>query len=71
MHEFKPGQRWICDVDLQLGLGTVQTVEPRIVTIRFEAAGETRSYAKHSAPLTRIVFKVEDVISSQNGTKMV
>ena len=68
MHEFKPDQRWICDVDLQLGLGTVQTVEPRIVTIRFEAAGETRSYAKHSAPLTRIVFKVEDVISSQNGT---
>ncbi|SFD99739.1 RNA polymerase-associated protein RapA [Nitrosomonas sp. Nm166] len=68
MHEFKPGQRWICDVDLQLGLGTVQAVEHRIVTIRFEAVDETRSYAKHSAPLTRIVFKVGDVISSHDGT---
>ncbi|SOD17938.1 RNA polymerase-associated protein RapA [Nitrosomonas ureae] len=67
MHDFKPGQRWICDVDLQLGLGTVQNVEHRIVTITFSAAGETRSYAKHSAPLTRVVFKAGDVVSSQAG----
>lgn len=66
MHDFKPGQRWICDVDLQLGLGTVQTVEHRIVTIAFNAAGETRSYAKHSAPLSRVIFKVGDVIISHD-----
>ncbi len=66
MHDFKPGQRWICDVDLQLGLGTIQAVEHRIVTIVFNAAGETRSYAKHSAPLTRVVFKVGDVIISHD-----
>ncbi|TXI20933.1 MAG: RNA polymerase-associated protein RapA [Nitrosomonas sp.] len=66
MHDFKPGQRWICDVDLQLGLGTVQTVEHRIVTIAFNAAGETRSYAKHSAPLTRVIFKAGDVIISHD-----
>ncbi|MBS0497274.1 MAG: RNA polymerase-associated protein RapA [Proteobacteria bacterium] len=67
MHDFKPGQRWICDVDLQLGLGTVQTVEHRIVTILFEATGETRSYAKHSAPLTRVIFKPGDTVSGQDG----
>lgn len=67
MHEFKPGQRWICDVDLQLGLGTVQTVEHRIVTIVFGTTGETRSYAKLSAPLTRVVFKTGDVVSSHDN----
>jgi len=67
MHDFKPGQRWICDVDLQLGLGTVQTVEHRIVTLLFKATGETRAYAKHSAPLTRVIFKPGDTIQDQDG----
>lgn len=65
MNEFKPGQRWICDFDLQLGLGTVRTVEERIVSIAFAAANETRSYARQSAPLTRVVFNIGDSISSQ------
>ncbi len=68
MQDFKPGQRWICDVDLQLGLGTVQIVEHRIVSIIFKATNEVRSYAKFSAPLTRVVFKVGDAISNQEGT---
>ncbi|QOJ22256.1 MAG: RNA polymerase-associated protein RapA [Gammaproteobacteria bacterium] len=68
MHDFKPGQRWICDVDLQLGLGTVQTVEHRIVTILFKATGETRSYARQSSPLTRVIFKPGDSVSGQDGT---
>ncbi|MBK7491977.1 MAG: RNA polymerase-associated protein RapA [Nitrosomonas sp.] len=67
MQDFKPGQCWICDVDLQLGLGTVQTVEHRIVTILFKATGETRSYAKQSAPLTRVIFKPGDIVSAQDG----
>ncbi len=67
MHDFKPGQRWICDADLQLGLGTVQTVEHRIVSINFRAIGETRSYAKLSAPLTRVIFKTGAIISSHDG----
>ena len=68
MQDFKPGQRWICDVDLQLGLGTVQTVEHRIVRIIFKATDEVRTYAKQSAPLTRIAFKIGDTICSQEGT---
>lgn len=71
MQEFKPGQRWICDVDLQLGLGTVQAVEHRIVTILFKATGESRAYAKHSAPLTRVIFKPGDTVNSQDGVAMI
>lgn len=67
MYDFKPGQRWICDLDSQLGLGTVQAVEHRIVTINFKATGEVRSYAKHSAPLTRVIFKSGDIVSSFGG----
>ncbi|MBP6058570.1 MAG: RNA polymerase-associated protein RapA [Nitrosomonas sp.] len=67
MHDFKPGQRWICDVDLQLGLGIIQTVEHRIISIAFKAVNEIRSYARLSAPLTRVIFKVGDTISSHEG----
>ena len=48
---FVPGQRWINDAELQLGLGTVLTVEHRTVQIVFLASGETRVYAKQTAPL--------------------
>lgn len=70
MHDFKTGQRWICDVDLTLGLGTIQTVEPRIVSINFKATGETRTYAKASAPLTRVVFRAGDMIRNQQGVSL-
>jgi len=65
MSDFKLGQRWICDFDLQLGLGTVRSVEERIVSITFAATNETRSYARQSAPLTRVIFNIGDSISSQ------
>ncbi len=64
MRDFRPGQRWICDFDLQLGLGTVRSVEERIVSITFAATDETRSYSRQSAPLTRVVFNIGDSISS-------
>lgn len=67
MHDFKPGQRWICDVDLQLGLGIIETVEHRIISIAFKAVNEVRSYARLSAPLTRVIFKVGDTISNHDG----
>lgn len=67
MNDFKPGQRWICDADLQLGLGTVTAVQERLVSIAFKATGETRSYAKQSAPLTRVIFSASDTITSDKG----
>ncbi|MCB1986624.1 MAG: RNA polymerase-associated protein RapA [Burkholderiales bacterium] len=70
MNNFRPGQRWICDVDLQLGLGTVQSVEERIVKIAFMTTGETRAYARQSAPLTRVIFNIGDTITSHHGTIM-
>jgi len=61
--EFVLGQRWINDAELMMGLGTVLAVEHRTVSILFHATGETRTYAKESAPLTRIRFNSGDKIS--------
>ncbi len=67
MKDFVPGQRWICASELHMGLGTVLAVEPRTVTMLFLATGETRSYAKQSAPLNRVAFGVGDRVFSHDG----
>ncbi len=68
MQQFVPGQRWINDAELQLGLGTVLTVEHRTVQIVFLASGETRVYAKQTAPLTRVRFSAGDEIRCDDGS---
>ena len=70
MSDFKTGQRWICDADLQLGLGTVCAVENRSIRIIFAATEETRTYSRQSAPLTRVVFGIGDTVSNQQGDAM-
>lgn len=67
MDDFIPGQRWISDAELQMGLGTVLSVEPRTVTVVFLATGETRTYARQSAPLTRVAFAPGDSVRAHEG----
>ena len=62
MAEFIPGQRWINDAQLQMGLGTVLSTDFRTVTLFFLAAEETVVYAKESVPLTRVRFAAGDSI---------
>lgn len=64
-HSFHPGQRWISETEPELGLGTVQRVPPRTVVIRFAAGGETREYARDTAPLRRVRFRVGDTIKDR------
>ncbi len=67
MQDFIPGQRWISDAELQMGLGTVLSVEHRTVTVHFLATGEMRTYAKQTAPLTRVSFVAGDKVQSHEG----
>ena len=62
MTEFIPGQRWINDAQLQMGLGTVLQTDFRTVTVIFLATNETFVYAKASVPLTRVRFSPGDQI---------
>ena len=68
--QFFPGQRWISDSESDQGLGTVTGVEDRFVTIVFTATGDSRKYAIANAPLTRVVFNVDDLIPSHEGWKL-
>lgn len=61
---FAIGQRWISNSEAKLGLGIVTLVEGRHVQIRFPAAEEERSYAADNAPLSRIIYKKGELIST-------
>ncbi|VAW59224.1 RNA polymerase associated protein RapA [hydrothermal vent metagenome] len=71
MSQFVAGQRWINDAELMMGLGTVVSVEHRTVSILFQSTGETRTYAKESAPLTRIMFKPGDEINDIKKRRLI
>jgi ATP-dependent helicase HepA len=70
MTDFIPGQRCISDAELQMGLGTIIKVDERTLTVLFMATGETRIYAKQTAPLTRVLFTTGDSISSHDDIKI-
>lgn len=69
MHEFAIGQRWLSDTESELGLGVVVGVEDRTVSILFPKSDETRVYARHNAPLSRILFNVGDTLTDQEGAQ--
>ncbi|MBP3140778.1 RNA polymerase-associated protein RapA [Aliivibrio fischeri] len=64
---FALGQRWISDTESDLGLGTVVAVDDRTVSLLFAASEENRLYAKHDAPVTRVMFNKGDTIESHEG----
>ena len=55
---------------MESGIGTVLAVEDRRVTVLFRATMETRVYATHSAPLTRVRFAAGDAIRTNDGTSL-
>ncbi|MBL4583668.1 MAG: RNA polymerase-associated protein RapA [Pseudomonadales bacterium] len=64
---FAVGQRWISDTELELGLGMIEEIDGRQVSIYFPATDETRRYATANAPLTRVKFKIGDQIQIQSS----
>jgi len=68
---FVANQRWTSETEPELGLGTVIETSKGRVTVRFDAAGETRMYAAANAPLRRVRFKEGDAIESSDGKSLV
>lgn len=66
---FAIGQRWLSDTESELGLGVLVDMDDRCVHILFPQSDETRVYAKKTAPLSRVVFKVNDWLTDQDGNK--
>lgn len=67
--DFVPGQRWISNSESELGLGLVNSLDHRTLTIDFPASGETRTYAIEQAPLSRVSFAIGDSIKNQENEK--
>ena len=61
---FTIGQRWISNAESQLGLGMITALEGRAVHVNFPAAEEERIYAIDNAPLSRIIYKEGDKITT-------
>ncbi|WP_353140834.1 RNA polymerase-associated protein RapA [Acinetobacter pragensis] len=68
LQQFAIGQRWLSDTETELGLGVLIDVDERSVSILFPKSDETRVYARHNAPLSRIVFNTGDELQDQEGT---
>lgn len=64
------GQRWTSQSEPELGLGIIANVEGALVEVCFPAVGETRRYARQSAPLRRAEFRAGDTITLRDGAKL-
>jgi ATP-dependent helicase HepA len=64
-----PGQRWLSQSEPELGLGIVRKLEGAFIELHFPAVGETRRYARQSAPLHRASFRAGDTITLRDGSK--
>ncbi|MEW5008288.1 MAG: RNA polymerase-associated protein RapA [Cycloclasticus sp.] len=67
---FHQGQRWISHSETELGLGTVDVIEGRQVTLFFPAVEETRVYALDNAPLSRVLYNVGDTVRHDDGVSL-
>ena len=68
---FLPGQRWVSHADSTLGLGIVTHADDRRVRLHFPAVEEERVYAIDRAPLTRLLLKPGDQLTSVDGNGLI
>ena len=67
MEKFAKGQRWISEMEPELGLGIVTEFNNRTVQIHFPASDCFRQYNMTSAPLKRVEFKNGDSLKLRDG----
>jgi ATP-dependent helicase HepA len=70
MATYMPGQRWISETEPELGLGTILSLDNRMVRVIFPASEQERCYASDQAPLHRVAFKTGDRIVDQQGGEL-
>ncbi len=65
---YQPGQRVLSDAEPELGLGVIEEISPRRVTVTFPASDTRRTYALPDPPLHRLRFVPGDRITLRDGT---
>jgi ATP-dependent helicase HepA len=64
---FAVGQRWLSETQPELGLGMVEALEHRRVTVLFPATGERRTYAADNTPLWRAQLAPGELLRDLEG----
>ncbi len=64
------GQRCLSEREPELGLGLVEGLDPTHIRIVFPATGEKRIYARGTAVLKRVQFRVGERVTDHNGESM-
>lgn len=70
MSELAIGQRWLSETETDLGLGILQNLDYRLVTLFFPASDEERTYALNNAPIARMLFNIGDTIETAAGQSL-
>jgi ATP-dependent helicase HepA len=70
-HDFAPGQRWVSEMQPELGLALIVAAGTQRVQAHFPAAGQTLTYAARNAPLQRVAFSVGDTVHNQQNQPFV
>lgn len=63
-------QRWSSEPEPELGLGSVTAFDEHMITVRFAATGESRTYTREQAPLRRVRFHATDRITTRAGERL-
>ncbi|NOX99890.1 MAG: DEAD/DEAH box helicase family protein, partial [Verrucomicrobia bacterium] len=70
-NDFAPGQRWISEMQPELGLALIVAAGTQRVQVHFPATDQTLTYAARSAPLRRVAFSVGDTVRNQENEAFV
>lgn len=70
MHNYQVGQRWISEMEPELGLGILEEIEHRNLIFDFPLKGEKRIYRKDNPPMRRYELKEGQDFSTQDGLNL-
>ena len=68
--QFVPGQRWASEMEPELGLGILEDISGREISILFKACNCLRRYSRKSAPVKRVIFNRGDVVKSKDNVRI-
>ncbi len=67
--KYVPGQRFASEMEPELGLGILEDISSRAVSILFKAGNCLRRYSLKSAPVKRVIFNRGDTVKSRDNIK--
>ncbi|ATH08539.1 RNA polymerase-binding ATPase [Halobacteriovorax marinus] len=70
MNKFTIGQRWISEAEPELGLGIINNLTDKTVSIVFSASGIERNYGIKTCPIKRVLFGPGDEILIEEGERL-